>query len=127
MGWLLAYCSVLLVSAAQLLLKWAMVRLPAIGEASAFITVLFSLGPAVQALLAGVLAYALSMLCWLLALQRIALSRAYPLLSLSYLLVWAAALWLPGLNEAFVWGKLAGGGLILAGLLLICWPQKKKR
>lgn len=127
MGWLLAYCSVLLVSAAQLLLKWAMVRLPAIGEPSAFITELFSLTPAVQALLAGVLAYALSMLCWLLALRRIALSRAYPLLSLSYLLVWAAALWLPGLNEAFVWGKLAGGGLILAGLLLICWPQKKTR
>lgn len=76
MGWLLAYCSVLLVSAAQLLLKWAMVRLPAIGDPSAFFTVLFSLVPAVQALLAGLLAYALSMLCWLLALQRIALSRA---------------------------------------------------
>ena len=127
MGWLLACASVLLVSVAQLLLKWAMVRLPAIGQLSRFVPDVLSLTPASGALFCGLLAYALSMVCWLLALQRMPLSRAYPLLSMSYLLVWLAALWLPGINEVFVWGKLAGGGLILAGLLLICWPQKKMR
>lgn len=125
MGWFFAWCSVMLVSAAQLLMRWAMVQLPAMGELSRFILAVLTGSLPVLALLAGLVAYALSMLCWLLALQRLPLSRAYPLLSLSYLLVWAAALWLPGLNEAFLWGKLAGGALILAGLLLIFWPQKK--
>ena len=78
-----------------------------------------------MALLGWLLAYGLSMLFWLMALKRMPLSRAYPLLSLSYLLVWTAALWLPGLNETVLWGKLGGGALILAGLLLIFWPQQK--
>ncbi|KQN54311.1 4-amino-4-deoxy-L-arabinose-phosphoundecaprenol flippase subunit ArnF [Erwinia sp. Leaf53] len=127
MGWLLAFSSVFLVSAAQLLLKWAMVQLPAVGQLLPFLNVLRQFSPPVLALLAGLLAYALSMLCWLLALRRLPLGRAYPLLSLSYVLVWAAALWLPGLNECFYWGSLAGVALIVAGLLLIGWPQKKSR
>lgn len=127
MGWLLAFSSVFLVSAAQLLLKWAMVQLPAVGQLLPFLSLLRQFSPPVLALLAGLLAYALSMLCWLLALRRLPLGRAYPLLSLSYVLVWAAALWLPGLNERFYWGSLAGVALIVAGLLLIGWPQKKSR
>lgn len=127
MGWLCALCSVLLVSAAQLLMKWAMIQLAPIERPLDFAAAIFSFSPPAQALLAGLLAYALSMLCWLLALKRLPLSRAYPLLSLSYLLVWAIALFIPSLSESFFWGKLAGGALILAGLLLIFWPDKKDR
>ncbi|MTD26887.1 4-amino-4-deoxy-L-arabinose-phosphoundecaprenol flippase subunit ArnF [Erwinia sorbitola] len=125
MGLLFAFCSVLLVSAAQLLLRWAMMQLPPIGQAGHFISVVLRGPLPALALLGGLLAYGLSMLFWLLALKRMPLSRAYPLLSLSYLLVWTAALWLPGLNETFLWGKLGGGALILSGLLLIFWPQQK--
>jgi len=125
MGWLFALCSVLLVSGAQLLMKWAMIQLPSFAQPLHFLSVLLSFSTPVLALLSGLLAYALSMLCWLLALQRIPLSRAYPLLSISYLVVWGAALLIPSLNEHFLWGKLAGGVVILTGLLFIFWPDKK--
>lgn len=127
MGWLFAFCSVLLVSAAQLLLKWAMVQLPPLGQTGLFVDTLFTLSWPVLALSGGLVVYGLSMLCWVLALQRLPLSQAYPLLSLSYLLVWLGALWLPGLNEPFLWGKLAGALLILGGLLLIFSPGKNSR
>ncbi|WP_261642738.1 4-amino-4-deoxy-L-arabinose-phosphoundecaprenol flippase subunit ArnF [Erwinia mallotivora] len=127
MGMILALCSVLLVSGAQLLMRWSMLHLPAISEPGLFFHALLALSPAALGLIAGLGAYALSMLCWLLALQRIALSRAYPLLSLSYVLVWVAALYLPGLDEPFHWGKLAGVLLIFCGLLLVCWPEASKK
>lgn len=125
MGLLYALCSILLVSFAQLMMKWAIVQLPAIDQLALFSAALLSLSLPSLVLCGGLLAYALSMLCWLLALQRLPLSRVYPLLSLSYLLVWVAALWLPGINEPFLPGKLVGAVLILAGLLLIFWPGKK--
>ncbi len=124
MGLLYALCSVLLISAAQLMMKWAIVKLPAIEQLALFSAALLSFSLPVLVLLCGLLAYCLSMLCWLLALRRMPLSRVYPLLSLSYLLVWTAALWLPGINETFLWGKLVGAVIILAGLLLIFWPGK---
>ncbi len=125
MAWIFALASVLLVSAAQLLMKWSMVQLPLLTQLTVFLRALWPLSPAALALAAGILAYAMSMLCWLLALRRMPLSRAYPLLSLSYLLVWGGALWLPVFDEVFMPGKLAGGALILAGLVLICWPDKR--
>ncbi|MGB9097142.1 4-amino-4-deoxy-L-arabinose-phosphoundecaprenol flippase subunit ArnF [Erwinia sp.] len=125
MGILWALCSVLLVSGAQLLLRWSMMSLPSVGDPLAFLHALITTPLPASALFAGLAAYALSMLCWFLALQRIALSKAYPLLSLSYVLVWAAALLLPAFNEVFQWGKLAGVALIFSGLLLICWPDSK--
>ena len=127
MGWLFALCSVLLVSGAQLLMKWAMIQLPAFSQPLDLLSALLSFSTPVLALFTGLFAYALSMLCWLLALRRLPLSQAYPLLSLSYLLVWGAALLIPALNEHFLWGKLAGGVVILAGLLCIFWPDKKVR
>lgn len=125
MGILWALCSVILVSGAQLLLRWSLLQLPPVSEPSVFLTALLLGSVPAVALLGGLLAYALSMLCWLLALRRMALSKVYPLLSLSYVLVWAAALLLPTLNETFRWGKLAGVALIFCGLVLVCWPGRK--
>lgn len=119
MGAALALCSVLLVSGAQLLLRWAMMNLP---DAAAMVNALSSGSAAALALVGGLAAYVVSLCFWFLALRRIALSKACPLLSLSYVLVWGGALFLPYFQEVFHWGKLAGVALILAGLLLICWP-----
>lgn len=127
MSWACAVFSVLLVSAAQLMMRLAMMRLPSPAGPVGFIVALPVMPMAALLLLTGVLAYALSMLCWLKALVRLPLSHAYPLLSLSYLLVWAGALCIPVLHETFHWGKLAGGALILCGVLAICWPDKKNR
>ncbi|WP_336797147.1 4-amino-4-deoxy-L-arabinose-phosphoundecaprenol flippase subunit ArnF [Erwinia aphidicola] len=126
MGYVFALCSVMLVTLAQLMLRWSMVRLPGIQEIAGQWLPL-SL-PAVIALCAGLLAYTLSMLCWMLALRRIALSRAYPLLSLSYVLVWLLATALPIFSEPFHIGALIGVLLIIIGLVLSCLkPAVKKR
>lgn len=68
----------------------------------------------------GLLGYLLSMVCWYFALHRLPLSKAYALLSLSYILVWAA-IWLPGWHEPFYWQSLLGVAII-AGVLTIFWP-----
>ncbi|KAB8306638.1 4-amino-4-deoxy-L-arabinose-phospho-UDP flippase [Erwinia endophytica] len=125
MGIILALCSVLLVSGAQLLMRWSMMNLPATSDPPALFAALLALSPAALGLFGGLAAYAVSMGCWFLALRRVPLSKAYPLLSLSYVLVWGAALYLPSLNEPFQWGKLVAVALIFGGLLLICWPSAK--
>ena len=102
-----ALCSVALVSAAQLLLRSTMQALPPVGEALAFFRALWHFSSGTGALLLGLMGYVASMGCWYLALHRMALSKAYALLSLSYILVWGAAILLPGWGESFSWQGLA--------------------
>nr|VUD32651.1 Polymyxin resistance protein PmrM [Raoultella sp. NCTC 9187] len=64
--------------------------------------------------------------CWYFALHRLPLAKAYALLSLSYIVVWAAAIWLPGWHEAFRWRSLLGVLIIVAGVLTIFWPLNAK-
>lgn len=123
-GYVLALCSVALVSMAQLLLRWAMIHLPNLTQQLP--AVILSAPAPFLILTLGLAAYGLSMICWLLALHYLPLSRAYPLLSLSYVLVWLAAVLLPTFNEAFRWSSLAGMILILIGLLCINVPPARK-
>lgn len=121
-----ALCSVTLVSIAQLLLRSAMVVLPPVAEPLTLLAALLHFAPGSGMLLLGLSGYIASMGCWYLALHRMALSLAYALLSLSYILVWIAAIVLPGWNEAFSWTGLAGVGLIIAGVLVIFLPAVQK-
>lgn len=116
-GYRLALYSAMLVTAAQLMLRWSMMRLPGVESLAEWRT--FSLPP-LLVLFGGLTAYGFSMLCWLLALRRLPLSRAYPVLSLSYVLVWILAILLPAFAEPFHPGAMAGGALILLGLLCMC-------
>lgn len=111
--------SVLLVSGAQLGMRWSMTRLPsptqwldALGSASIDLT-------AVGVVIAAILAYALSMLCWLLALRDLPLGRAYSLLSISYALVYVLAACLPVFNEQFSVSKSLGVILVILGVITI--------
>ncbi|NIF27115.1 4-amino-4-deoxy-L-arabinose-phosphoundecaprenol flippase subunit ArnF [Pantoea sp. Tr-811] len=111
--------SVLLVSSAQLAMRWSMTRLP---QPSAWLSAL--MGNGVDALplavvLAAIGAYGLSMLCWLLALRDLPLGRAYSLLSLSYALVYLLAASLPLFDEHFSLGKTAGVALVMLGVITI--------
>jgi uncharacterized membrane protein len=65
-------------------------------------------------ILSSFLATGCAALAYLLALQRLDLSRAYPVMSLSFVLVlvFSALLFSEGLS----WPKVIGVGLILAGL-----------
>ncbi|MCG0457539.1 4-amino-4-deoxy-L-arabinose-phospho-UDP flippase [Enterobacter cloacae complex sp. ECC445] len=122
-----ALCSVLLVSAAQLLLRYAMQALPPVSDVLALISALWHFSSGTGALLLGLMGYVASMGCWYLALHRMALSKAYALLSLSYILVWGAAILLPGWEERFSWHGLVGVGFIILGVLTIFRPARRQQ
>ena len=122
-GW--ALLSVLLVSTAQLLLRYAMTSLPPVGFSWGFVQAAVRSHNALLILLVGLLGYVASMACWYFALHRLALSKAYALLSLSYILVWAAAIWLPGWHEPFSLRGGLGVLLIMAGVLVIFLPARR--
>ncbi|MHC8294191.1 4-amino-4-deoxy-L-arabinose-phosphoundecaprenol flippase subunit ArnF [Pseudomonas sp. LB3P58] len=107
--------SVLLVSAAQLGMRWSMSRLP---SPEHWFTTSIDLS-AVAVVLVAILAYALSMLCWLAALRDLPLGRAYSLLSISYALVYLLAASLPLFNEAFSLSKTIGVTLVILGVITI--------
>ena len=107
--------SVLLVSAAQLGMRWSMTRLPSPDQWLAA-----SIDPvAVVVVLSAIVAYALSMLCWLAALRDLPLGRAYSLLSISYALVYLLAASLPLFNETFSLSKTLGVALVMLGVIII--------
>lgn len=114
-----AMCSVALVSAAQLGMRWGMSRLPSPALwLDPAVPVQIALG-AVLVIAAAIIAYGLSMLAWLLALRDLPLSRAYSLLSVSYVLVYALAAALPFFHETFTVSKTLGVILIVMGVLTI--------
>ena len=115
-GIFFALASVLLVSVAQLSMRWSMTRLPRPDQWLA--------GPSVDSValavvLAAIFAYALSMLCWLAALRDLPLGRAYSLLSMSYALVYLLAASLPLFNESFSFSKSLGVALVMLGVITI--------
>lgn len=118
-GFIFASGSVLLVSGAQLGMRWSMTRLPepsqwlnAISQGDVSLT-------ALAVVFASIMAYALSMLCWLLALRDLPLGRAYSLLSFSYALVYLLAASLPVFHESFTFSKTLGVALVILGVLTI--------
>lgn len=126
MGLLWGLMSVIITSAAQLSLGFAMSHLPPVRQLPAFIFALFSLSPGTLALIAGLAGYLVSMFCWYKALYTLALSKAYALLSMSYVLVWGASIVLPGWQGEFSLKALLGVICIMSGLMLIFLPVEKK-
>ena len=127
-GYAMALCSILLVTLAQLLLKSGVIGLPSIRFTLAAMSELIStpgLLPSLLMLLLGVLGYLGSLLCWLGALRYLPLHRAYPLLALSYGLVYLCAITLPWLHESFSLLKGAGVLFIIHGDYL-SQPVSKK-
>lgn len=118
-GFTFASASVVLVSSAQLGMRWSMTRLP---EPTHWLDALrhgeVSLA-AVAVVSGAIVAYALSMLCWLLALRDLPLGRTYSLLSISYALVYLLAASLPMFHESFTLSKTLGVTLVILGVLTI--------
>ncbi|QCY12944.1 4-amino-4-deoxy-L-arabinose-phosphoundecaprenol flippase subunit ArnF [Pseudomonas sp. MPC6] len=107
--------SVVLVSAAQLGMRWSMSRLP---FPEKWLTASVDL-MAVAVVLIAMFAYALSMLSWLVALRDLPLGRAYSLLSISYALVYLLAASVPVFNEDFSLSKSLGVALVILGVITI--------
>lgn len=125
-GLSLALCSVLLVSAAQLALKYGMLNWPAPHAPAQMLAALPQLSwlHVLLPIGAGIGCYGLSVLCWIAALGRLPLSLAYPLLSLSYPLVYIGAALLPVFHEAINGRRLAGIALIMVGIVLLVWRSR---
>ena len=119
-GFAPALLSLILASSAQLMMKWGIASLPPIADPMAFLPALWHVWPATLAVAAGLLAYVASMLSWYFALKSLPLSTAYPLLSLSYVIVWLAAIALPAFPDTFSLGKALAMAMILAGVYLVC-------
>ena len=118
-GFAFASASVLLVSTAQLGMRWSMTRLPEPAQWLSAINQGEVSLPALGVVSAAIMAYALSMLCWLLALRDLPLGRAYSLLSISYALVYLLAASLPMFHESFTLSKTLGVTLVILGVLTI--------
>ena len=116
--WILILSGVGLNAAAQLLLKVATRPLAHVAEfnfdtLSSSVLILARSAP----FWAGMICYATSLCVWLAALSKAPVSTAYPMLSLGYVAVAAVSvLWL---GETMNLGKMAGIGLICAGVVLM--------
>lgn len=110
--------SVVLATTGQLFLKAGMERIGRIDELGAG-----ALGPLIGKVIVtwqvpfGLIAFALSAVFWLITLSRLPLSTAYPVVSLSYVLILLFSVIVLGERpSATVW---IGGLLIMAGIALI--------
>lgn len=124
MGIMWGLISVAIASLAQLSLGFAMTRLPSMAHPLTFIAGLCAFNTATFALFAGLAGYLVSVFCWHKTLHTLALSKAYALLSLSYVIVWIASMWLPGMQGAFSLKTTSGVVCIMAGVMLIFLPAR---
>jgi multidrug transporter EmrE-like cation transporter len=113
----LVLTGVLLNAAAQLLLKAGTNR---IGEFAFSFDNIVPIGMKVAAspfVIGGLGCYAVSVVVWILALSRVPVSIAYPMLSIGYI-VNAGAAWLL-FGESLTAQKLVGIGFIVVGVWLV--------
>ncbi len=68
-------------------------------------------------IIGGLVCYAVSVVVWILALARVEVSVAYPMLSVGYVVNALAAWWLFGENMSV--SRIAGIGVILVGVWLV--------
>ncbi len=112
---------------AQLALKWAALALAAPGSAAARPSLSFAAIAAepLRVLLngwfiIGLALYAISVVNWLVVLDRLAFSVAYPLMSVGYILTLALGVML--FKEPLSLTRALGVAVIIAGVILITRP-----
>jgi len=113
----LVLCGVLLNAAAQLLLK---AGTNAIGTFEFSLGNLVGIAPRIAFephILGGLFCYVVSVVVWIMALSRVEVSIAYPMLSIGYVVNAIAAWYLFG--EAVTGARLAGIAFIIVGVVLV--------
>lgn len=116
LGYIYVLGTVLLTVYGQLILKWRLnqINLPTAVWEKAIFLVKLVFDPYV---FSSFLSAFLASLTWMAALKEFDLSRAYPIMSLSFVLVLIAGHFF--LNEPISVGKLIGTLLILSGIFVI--------
>jgi multidrug transporter EmrE-like cation transporter len=113
----MALISILLGSVGQVLLKVGVSRLGGVRfEQGSVLPTLLDIATQ-PPIVVGVLLFGTSMLIWLGVLSSMDLSKAYPIVGLSYVLVTIMSRFL--LGEAITASRLAGIALVLAGVTVI--------
>ena len=108
---------VLLNAAAQLLLKAGTTR---VGEFQFSLENVLPIGVKIAGqwpIIAGLACYGISVVVWIMALSRVPVSLAYPMLSIGYIVNAFAAWWLFG--ESLTAQKLIGIAVIIVGVWLV--------
>jgi undecaprenyl phosphate-alpha-L-ara4N flippase subunit ArnF len=119
--------SILLSSLAQLCMKAGMLLLAAhTTNGWPGWTALLDL-PAILWVGFGLACYGTSLLFWMSAIARLELSLAYPMLSLSYVLVYVVAVNWPLLHEHASWVRTLGIVVVVLGVILIARSDKTDR
>ncbi|HET7922724.1 MAG TPA: SMR family transporter [Gammaproteobacteria bacterium] len=116
-SFLLVITGVLLNAAAQLLLKAGVSR---VGEIKLTFATILSAGWKLAFephILGGLTCYVVSVVVWILALSRVQVSIAYPMLSLGYVVTAVAAWWLMG--ESLSAMRMTGIAVIIVGVYLV--------
>ena len=113
----LILAGVLLNAAAQLLLKAGTTRVGSFEFTSANILPVGLQLAAQPHILGGLTCYVVSVVLWIMALSRVEVSIAYPLLSIGYVVNAVAAYYLVG--ESLGAQKLVGIGFIIVGVWLV--------
>ena len=114
--------SILASALAQLLLKTGVLLSPVAfnpGEQGYHLSLDIADFPGLWWILGGLVAYAVSLLAWLNVLARIPLSFAYPLLSISYVLVYIGAIASPLLSEELTPMRAIGVVLVACGAAVV--------
>lgn len=131
-GVIFVISSVVLSACAQLFMKSGMLELAGSGGLQITqLSVEQFYDPGFQAALlwvgTGLICYAVSMLFWMAALARYELSLAYPMLSVSYVLVYLGAVWWPGFHESVTALRTAGIFLIVIGVILVTQSRSSNK
>lgn len=117
LSWSLIFAGVLLNAAAQLLLK---AGTNAVGQFAFSKANIIPVGWQLATephIFAGMVCYAISLVVWIMALSRVEVSVAYPMLSVGYVVNALAAWYFFG--EAVSLARLAGIGVIIIGVYIV--------
>ena len=116
-SFLLVITGVLLNAAAQLLLKAGVQHMGVIKlQFATIMTAGWKLAFEPH-ILAGLACYVVSVVVWILALSRVPVSIAYPMLSLGYIVTAVAAWWLLGESLSAI--RITGIAVIIVGVYLV--------
>lgn len=116
MAYIFILLTILLTAYGQLMLKWQVSMHPDVLGTPFSFTALASLLLKPWVISAFLAAFGAS-LCWMAAISRLPLSKAYPFTALSFPLIAVLAAWL--FRESFDGYKLVGTALIIAGVIVL--------
>jgi drug/metabolite transporter (DMT)-like permease len=116
---ILLLSSICLGAGGQLMFKAASKRLPPFAELGLVKLVLTMF--TTPMIVAGFACFFVSSLMWIVAIRSVPLSAAYPMVALSYIIIFFGSYYL--FNEPLCWRHWVGALMIVGGIVLISWQR----